>query len=142
MTSQNKKISTENAAAVKRSRSIFKARIILLAIVFAISAAIAIGFLSFYIKGWALIPKMKYFEYEGESGKTKAVYVSGIKCKYTADSSYFKQKRYQGEMYLKDGSTLKATYFKVEPGWFELRVDGYDGTFEFHFDTDNRPFGV
>lgn len=142
MTNQNTNISTENAVAVKRSRSIFKARIILLAIVFAISAAIAILFLSFYIKGWALIPKMKYFEYEGASGKAATVYVSGIKCKYTAHSSYFKQKRYQGELYLRDGSTLKATYFKVEPGWFELRVDGYDGTFEFHFDTDNRPFGV
>ena len=142
MTSQNKNILTENAVKVKKTRPIVKARIILLAIVSAISAAIAIFFLSFYIKGWALIPKMHHFEYEGASGKTKAVYVSGIKCKYTAYSSYFKQKRYQGEMYLKDGSTLKATYFKVEPGWFELRVDGYDGTFEFHFDTDNRPYGL
>ena len=92
MTSDNKNISTENAVKVKRSRSIIKARIILLSIVFAISAAIAIFFLSFYIKGWVLIPKMKYFEYEGESGNAKTVFISGIECKYTFNSPIFKQK--------------------------------------------------
>ena len=142
MTSENKNISTENAVAVKRSRSIIKARIILLSIVFAISAAIAVFFLSFYIKGWVLIPKMKYFEYEGMSEKTVTVYVSGIECKYTFNSPIFKQKPYKGKLYLKDGSTLEISYFRIEPGCRVLLVDGYDGAFEFHYDPDNGPFGA
>lgn len=140
MTSENKNISNESA--VKRSRPIVKARIILLSIVFAISAAIAIFFLSFYIKGWVLIPKMKYFEYEGASGNAVTVYVSGIECKYTFNSTIFKQKPYKGKLYLKDGSTLEVSYFRIEPGCRVLLVDGYDGAFEFHYDPDNGPFGA
>ena len=150
MTSESKNILTESAVKVKKTRPIVKARIIILAIVFAMLAAGVIGFLVFHIKGWVLIPKMHHFEYYGVDKGTggadmvTTVFVMGIECKYTMFSSFFNQKKHDGTLYLKDGSTLGITYIHIEPGRFELWVDGYDGTFEFHFDpdSDNRPVGV
>ncbi len=137
----NKNISDESAGTVKKSRSIVRARVIILLIVFSILAAGAIYFLSFYIKAWALISKMDHFEYLSASEKVVTKSFSQIECKYTFDSLFFKQKTYEGKLYLKDGSSLEIRYFYIEPGRFALLIDGYEGTFEFHFDPGS-PVGV
>ena len=123
------------SAAVKK-RSVIKARVIILIILFVIFASVSIFFLSFYIKAWVLISKMDRFEYRISSEETVTVSVSGMDCKYTLNSILFKQKQQEGELYLKNGDVLETVYFKIEPGRFGLRVDGYDGTFEFYYDPD------
>ena len=149
MTSQNKNISNESAVSVKRSRSIIKARVIILAVVFAILATGAIGFLTLHIKGWVLIPKMHHFEYYGVDKGTggndavTTIWVGGLKCKYTFEPLWTRQKYHGGKLYLKDGSTLGISYIHPEPGCFVLSVDGYDGDFVFSFDPEsNRPARV
>lgn len=137
----NKNISYESAGTVKKSRPIVKARAIILLIVFSILAAGAICFLSFYIKAWALISKMDHFEYLSANEKVVTKSVSQIECKYTFNSLFFKQRLYEGKLYLKDGSALEICYFYIEPGRFALLIDGYKGTFEFHFDPGN-PVGT
>ena len=127
-------MSNESAGTVKKTRSIVRARVIILLIVFSILAAGAIFFLSFYIKAWALISKMDHFEYLSASEKVVTKSVSKMECKYTLDSLFFKQRLHEGKLYLKDGSTLESCYFYIEPGRFALLIDEYEGTFEFHFD--------